>query len=118
VPVTLTLENRGVAPPYAPYELRVKLSGGNTNWVHLAGRADPSWLPGQPIVLRLELPLPAALEPGQYQLAIGLFDAAAAGERPVEFALEESARDSGGYYRLGTVSVASRASPVTTAGGR
>jgi hypothetical protein len=48
-----------------------------TNWVHVAGRAAKSWLPGKPIVLRLELPLPAALQPGQYQLAIGLFDAAA-----------------------------------------
>jgi len=26
-PLTLTLENRGAAPPYTPYELRVRLSG-------------------------------------------------------------------------------------------
>jgi hypothetical protein len=105
VPFTLTLENRGVAPPYAPYELRVKLSGAGTNWVHVAGRADKSWRPGKPIVLRLTLPLPAALRPGQYQLAIGLFDAAAPKERPVEFAFKESARDSEGYYHVGTVPV-------------
>lgn len=103
VPLTLILENRGVAPPYAPYELRVKLSGAATNWVHVAGRAGKSWLPGKPIVVRLELPLPATLEPGQYQLAIGVFDAAASRPRPVELALRESARDSGGYYRVGTV---------------
>jgi hypothetical protein len=106
VPLTLTMENRGVAPPYAPYELRVKLSGGSTNWVHVAGRAEKSWLPGKPIVLPLDLPLPAALQPGQYQLSIGLLDAAAAKERPVELALKESARDPGGYYRVGTVLVA------------
>lgn len=108
VPMTLTLENRGVAPPYAPYELRVKLSSGETNWVHVAGRAGTSWLPEQPIVVRFELPLPAALHPGRYPLAIGLFDAAAAKERPVEFALQESARDAAGYYRVGTVSVSPR----------
>jgi hypothetical protein len=33
-------------------------------------------------------------------LAIGLFDLAGGKPRPVEFALEESARDSEGYYRL------------------
>jgi hypothetical protein len=110
VPLTLTMENRGVAPPYAPYELRVKLSGAGTNWVHVAGRAAKSWLPGKPIVLRLELPLPAALEPGQYQLGVGLFDAAAAQERPLELALKESVRDSGGYYRVGTVPVGGAAS--------
>jgi len=105
VPLSLTMENRGVAPPYAPYELRVKLSGMGTNWVHVAGRAEKSWLPGRPIVLRCELPLPAALQPGQYQVAIGLFDAVAAKERPVEFALKESARDPEGYYRVATLLV-------------
>jgi hypothetical protein len=110
MPFTLTLENRGVAPPYAPYELRVKLSSGSTNWVHVAARAEKSWLPGQPIVLPLALPLPAAVEPGLYQLAIGLFDATAPKERPVEFALKESARDYQGYYRLGTVTVSDETS--------
>ncbi len=110
VPFTLTLENRGVAPPYKPYELRVKLSSGSTHWVHLAARAEKSWLPGRPIVLPLALPLPAAVEPGLYQLAIGLFDATAPQERPVEFALKESARDSQGYYRVGTMTVSDETS--------
>jgi hypothetical protein len=109
VPFTLTMDNRGVAPPYAPYELRVMLSNEGTNWVHVAGRAEKSWLPDKPIVLQLELPVPAALQPGPYQLAIGLFDAAAAKERPVEFALKESARNSEGYYRVGTVPVSAEA---------
>lgn len=90
-------------------ELRVKLSGEGTNWVHVAGRAEKSWLPGKPIVLRLQLRLPAALQPGQYQLAIGLFDAAAGKASPVEFALKESARDPEGYYRAGTVPVSAAA---------
>jgi hypothetical protein len=72
-----------------------------------------SWLPGKPIVLRLELPLPATLQPGQYHLAIGLIDAAASSERPVEFALKLSTRDSQGYYRVGTVRVSAKHCPVT-----
>ncbi len=103
LPLALTLENRGVAPPYQPYELRVKLSGGATNWVGTLTNANKTWLPGAPIVLRYELALPAHLPPGDYQLALGLFDLSSAGERPVEFALKVDLRDAAGYYRLATI---------------
>ncbi len=105
VALTLKLENRGVAPPYPPYELRVKLTGVATEWVYAAGRADKSWLPGKPIILRLELPLPATLRPGEHLLSLGLFDGSSADARPVEFALKEAARDTNGYYRVGTMTI-------------
>ena len=103
IPITLTLENRGVAPPYLPYELRVKLSGAGTNWVRVMGQANKSWLPGTPVVCPCDLPLPAALPPGQYQVAIGLLDAAPSKARPVEFALQAGLRDDAGYYRMATL---------------
>ncbi|MBE0540034.1 MAG: DUF4832 domain-containing protein [Verrucomicrobia bacterium] len=103
IPITLTLENRGVAPPYQPYELRVKLSGAGTNWVRIMGQASKSWLPGTPVVCAYDLPLPAALPPGEYQVAIGLFDAAPSPARPVEFALQARLRDAAGYYRMATL---------------
>ena len=106
LPFVLTLENRGVAPPYQPYELRVKLSGAGTNWVSRVAKADKTWLPGAPVVLRHELPLPAHLTPGQYQVAIGLFDTTSPKQRPVEFALQIRLRDDVGYYRIATVQVA------------
>jgi hypothetical protein len=105
VPFVLTIENRGVAPPYHPYELRVKLSGPSTNWVHASARADKSWLPGKPAVCRAELPLPAKFSPGEYQVAIGLFDADSPTIRPVELALKAALRDSTGYYRVATLQV-------------
>ena len=37
VPLVLTVENRGVAPPYAPYELRAKLSGAGASWICVVG---------------------------------------------------------------------------------
>jgi hypothetical protein len=52
VPCTLTMENRGVAPPYAPYELRVKLSGAGTHVVRRLATGCKSWLPGAPVVSR------------------------------------------------------------------
>ena len=101
VPLVLTMENRGVAPPYAPYELRVKLSGGSRVLVRTVAKGCKAWLPGRAVCSRYEIGLPSELEPGSYALALGLFDVAREGKaRPVEFALKASARDSEGYYRL------------------
>ncbi len=105
LPFVLVLENRGVAPPYQPYELCVKLSAAGANWVSRVAKADKTWLPGAPVVLRHELPLPAQLAPGRYQVAIGLFDIASPKQRPVEFALQTFLRDDSGYYRVAMVSV-------------
>ena len=121
IPFVLTLENRGVAPPYQPYELRVKLSSGSHTWIQPVGRAERWWLPGAPIMVRQELPLSLDLAPGEYQVAFGLFDAAApmpslrAGDRPefmtphagrpVELAMKVEFRDDAGYYRVARLEV-------------
>ena len=106
VPLIVKLANRGVAPTYHAYELRVKLSTDDSKWQYVVAHADRSWLPGEPIVLQTELPLPAELESGEYQLALGLFDTSGATARPVEFALQASIRDSDGYYRVGELTIA------------
>jgi len=100
VPLTLIMENRGVAPPYAPYQLRVKLSRAGDSVVRPLATGCKSWLPGVPVSSRHQLPLPSDLKPGEYDLAIGLFDLTGGKERPVEFALTASIRDAEGYYRL------------------
>jgi len=103
--LTLTMENRGVAPPYTPYELRAKLTRAGDHLVRPLGTAGKSWLPGAPIIVCSQLALPADLAPGDYALAVGLFDVTGAKERPVEFALKASARDAEGYYQLACVTV-------------
>ena len=90
VPVTLTMENCGVAPPYAPYELRVKLSAGATTLVRVLAKGCQSWLPGTPVRSRLDFVLPADLRAGDYALSLGLFDVREGKTRPAEFALKES----------------------------
>ena len=105
ISLTLTLENRGVAPPYQPYELRVKLSGRGGRVVRTLATGCKSWLPGAPVSLRYQLPVPSDLKPGEYALAIGLFDLTERKERPVEFALKASVRDPEGYYKLASVPV-------------
>lgn len=103
LPVELTLENRGVAPPYHGYDLRIKLSADASDWSASIGSAAKSWIPGRPIVVRKDLPLPADLPPGDYRVSIGLFDNSSPKPRAVEFALRADLRDDAGYYRLATI---------------
>jgi len=110
-PFRVTIDNRGVAPPYHPYELRVRLSGGGVSWVGVVGRTDRSWLPGAPIIVQNQLALPADLKSGRYMVSLGLFDGSSGKDRPVEFALQASIREPGGYNRVAEVEVASTAKP-------
>ena len=110
-PFRLTIDNRGVAPPYQPYELRVRLSGERATWVGVVGRTDKSWLPGSPIVVQDQLALPADLKSGRYAVHLGLFDGSVGKDRPVELALLATLREPEGYYRVAEVAVASAAQP-------
>jgi hypothetical protein len=112
VPLRLTVENRGVAPPYAPYELRLKLSGTGAPVVLVLANGCKSWLPGTPVSSRYDLSLPSGMKPGGYTVALGLFDVRQGKDRPVEFALKASVRDDAGYYQVASVTVSR--SPTST----
>jgi hypothetical protein len=101
----MVIENRGVAPPYARYELRVKLSRAGERIVQPIATTSKSWMPQTPIIVQKQLSIPADLKPGEYDLAVGLFDFSGVAERPVEFALKSSICDAVGYYKLTSVSV-------------
>ncbi|MCX8108641.1 MAG: DUF4832 domain-containing protein, partial [Verrucomicrobiae bacterium] len=105
IQLVLALENRGVAPPYQPYELRIKFSSGQTPWICRLGRADKTWLPGTQVVLRHQLQLPLFFPAGRCAVAIGLFRRTCDQERPVEFALKASLRDQEGYYHVADLDV-------------
>lgn len=114
VPMVLTVENRGVAPPYAPYELRVKWSRPGIERVGTLGKGCRTWLPGAPAVLQYDLAVPGDLEPGDCAFALGLFDAREGRQRPIEWALKRSARDPDGFYRVATVAIAGKHRERTT----
>jgi hypothetical protein len=101
----VTIDNRGVAPPYHPYELRVRLSGSSVSWVGIIGRTDRSWLPGALIIVQNQLAVPADLKSGRYTVSLGLFDGSSGKDRPVEFALLASHRESDGFYQVAEVEV-------------
>jgi hypothetical protein len=110
VPVRVTIDNRGVAPTYHPYELRVKISDGPAPQVVIpVGRADTSWLPGAPITVPGRLALSADLKSGRYTVSLGLFDGSSGKDRPVEFALTAGTRAPDGYYRVAEIEIANPA---------
>jgi len=109
--VRVTIDNRGVAPTYHPYELRVRLSRDRGTWVGVVGRSDRSWLPGPSIVVQGQLALPADLRSGRYTVSMGLFDVTSGKDRPVEFALKAETREPDGYYRVATIEIARPAGP-------
>ena len=94
VALALAVENRGVAPPYALFELRLKLASGAHRWIRPLAPSVKTWMPGPAVVSKFDVPLPSSLAPGDYTVSIGLFYQ----ERPVEFALKREARDAEGYY--------------------
>jgi hypothetical protein len=107
-PIRLAIENRGVAPPYHPYELRVRLTGDGTSWEQVIGTTNRSWLPNAPIIIKSQLNLPVDLKGGRLGLDIGLFDHSQDKERPVELALQAKLGE-GGYYRVAEIEVVSPA---------
>ncbi len=108
MPLAMGFENRGVAPPYAAYELRVKLTGKNTQFVQVVESNTKSWLPGAPIHLQTTLNLPADLKVGTYDLSIGLFDVKSDQVLPVEFAVDQKSQDDDGYFRVSALQISMR----------
>jgi hypothetical protein len=127
-PVKVAIENRGVAPPYQPYELQLKLYGPGGSISYVIGTAQRSWRPGTVIIIEFDLGIPRDFHSGEYTVRLGLFDKTSpfvrtidvtpeynsAGMkmykelrvgRPVELGLKESLRDNEGYYRVATVMV-------------
>lgn len=109
VSLTLEVENRGVAPPYEPYELRLKIAPerGTPHLLVLSGSQRHDWKPGKSTTTRHGWTVPANLPAGRCTIALGLFDVSSGRERPVEFALLERLRDTQGYYSVAEAEVVS-----------
>lgn len=104
-PLRLTIENRGVAPPYASYEVMVRMHSPRGQFVQTLAKDCRSWLPGTPVASGYEVQVPANLKAGAYTLSIGLFDRTSPKERAVELALKSHTRDERGFYEMAKVQV-------------
>jgi hypothetical protein len=104
--VEMEWENEGVAPPYRNYPLQFQLRQKSTHRAYSidAGVDITSWLPGT-IPLQLTLDIPQQLEPGTYEIGIGLTDYSR-GYLPVILLANEGLGDEG-WYRFSEIEIRS-----------
>ncbi len=96
--VTFRWQNRGVAPAYHKFEMRLRLQGEGTEFVSVCSESDNrTWMPIEMQEESYSIRLPDDLPKGTYQLSFGLFD----GERPVLVGLRTNLVPfDGKYYEL------------------
>ena len=101
LPVTVELENAGVAPPYRDYVLAMKLTGGTEPIVLHSQVQTSKWLPGRHKIEDVFV-LPGPIGAGNYNLAIGLLEPSS--HRPaIRFANRGMGRE--GWYTVGIFKV-------------
>jgi len=104
MPVSMRWENLGVAPPYHPFALQVRLSppaGSGAQPVILDTQTDVrTWLPGV-VDMEASLALPASMTSGVWEVSVGI-----TGTPGVPMLrLANEGRDDGGWYPVSSVEV-------------
>ena len=101
----MTWENRGVAPAYNPFQLRLRLCGPDTLNAEIPS-GNHKWLPvpgGKTYDEAYRIELPDHLKPGEYSLQLKLYSPAA--DRDVLLPLKQNLRSADGFYTLAKVRV-------------
>ena len=102
VTMDISVENRGVAPSYKKYLLKVRLKGnGMVRDIPVESIDVRNWIEGKTVSESHRFKLSSDLEPGKYAFSIGLFR----GDEPVQLALKTSLRDSEFFYQVGEIEV-------------
>ena len=105
-PATMVWENRGVAPAYHAYQLKLRLEGPETIDLTLDSQ-NRSWVPvphGATHTARYVLDIPKTARPGRYTLKLKLHSPEA--QRDVFLALDPKLLDGENFYSLGMVNIA------------
>lgn len=103
--VSISWQNRGVAPAYHPFALILRLEGPDPCEVELPS-GNTHWLPGPPVKPWCEsylLTVPGTCKPGDYDLKFKLYSREAA--REVKLPLKARLLDQRGYYTIGKVRI-------------
>ena len=92
----LNIENKGWAPAYRRYDMKVMLKSKVSDYTYVCDVDcdNRNWLDGESYNVALR-PNFTGVPEGEYDLYVGLF----AGERPVYFALKDEICE-GGFYRI------------------
>jgi hypothetical protein len=98
-------ENRGVAPAYHPYDLKIRFDGPNVEDMELEA-GNQKWLPKSPGGIYSEtypISIPKTLRPGQYHLKVKLYSKQES--RNVLVALDQKLLDEEHYYPIAVITV-------------
>ncbi len=109
--IPLTLFWRVQDRPAEPFQLFVHLEDERGyRWSQLESFAYPAeqWAPGETIIQRVELPVPAGIPPGNYRLRLGYFNAESGARLP---RLDEQGRFAGDSYLIEPVAITSGPPP-------
>jgi hypothetical protein len=101
----MSWENRGVAPAYHPYRLKIKFEGPKIEDVELDA-GNRKWMPepsGGVYTETYSISIPKALPPGKYMLKFKLYSNEE--EKDVFVALDPERRDGENYYSIAAVNV-------------
>ena len=98
--VTLFIENRGFAPAYHKYDLKIALVNQNKSYIYPTDADNTEWLENRETEVRLTIH-PIDIPKGDYKLAVGLFE----NDTPVEFGLKKEVYDEYGYAHISSVRV-------------
>ena len=104
----LAWENRGVAPVYHQYALKVRLAGPKTADFEFDAGCQ-RWMPGPPQTVYPEsykLDVPADLSPGTYELKIKLYSKEE--DRDVLLALDPGLLDTQNFYTVTSIDISAK----------
>ena len=104
----MTWENHGVAPAYHRYDLRLQFQNRETGKVVIISLTESDnrkWMPGRIVGEYYRLNPGSSLQPGRYDIRVGLFDGCTGKDIPVMLALNNSRRNAEGYYKMGEIIV-------------
>ena len=93
--IDIIFENRGFAPAYNKFALKVKLTDNQGNeYIYNADNADNRlWMPNEKYRVNIKLDT-GDLAVGEYKIHCGLFE----GDRAIQFAMQPERKQNGWYY--------------------
>lgn len=101
---SLQWQNRGVAPAYNQYALKVKLDGATDKVFTINNSKNRDWWNGETETENYSVTLPANLSSGDYTFKVKLVDLNDTG-RQVDLGFKNSIKDSNGFFSIGTLSI-------------
>jgi hypothetical protein len=108
IPLNLTWLNRGVAPAYHRYVLKLQLRDEKGKVAHqqiLSGCNVTQWMPQQSVTESYQIDLSDELPTGEYSMEIGLWENETPNARPVMLALKPEMKTTDNFYRIGSLQI-------------